>query len=145
MEFFQSRRQILDYVMLWKLFAVALSLFLLDCIYLLYTNEPDIELLGGSIMQLLGVAAVITYGFDIEIIDRRCWRYLSKVFVVYIVYCVVRPLWVLWNTSTSGADPAAVSLLWVTLGLALLLIIVVSYFQLLAMLRCARGEAAARR
>ncbi|WP_339151125.1 hypothetical protein J4T87_0011575 [Rhizobium sp. T1473] len=131
--------------MLWKLFAGALSLYLLGCIYLLYANEPTIELLVDGIMQLLGVAAVITYGFDIEIIDRRCWSYLSKVFVVYIVYYVVRPLWVLWNMPTSGTDPTTISLLWVTLGSALLLIIVVGYFQLLAMLRCARGEAVARR
>ncbi|CAN7646078.1 hypothetical protein [Rhizobium sp. LjRoot258] len=131
--------------MLWKLFAGALSLYLLDCIYLLYTNEPTIELLVSGIMQLLGVAAVITYSFDIEIVDRRCWSYLSKVFVVYIVYNVVRPLWVLWNMPTSGTDPTIVSLLWFTLGSALLLIIVVGYFQLLAMLRCARGEAVAQR
>jgi hypothetical protein len=36
--------------MLWKLFAGALSLYLLDCIYLLYTNEPTVEMLGSGLV-----------------------------------------------------------------------------------------------
>ncbi|MGO7211286.1 hypothetical protein ACCS75_09345 [Rhizobium ruizarguesonis] len=130
--------------MLWKLFAGALSLYLLDCIYLLYTDEPTVEMLVGGVMQFFGVAAVITYGFDIETFDRRVWSYLSKLFAVYIVYCIVRPLWVLWSMPSFGTDPTPMLLLWIALGLALSLIIVAGYFQWLAMLRCARGEAVDR-
>ncbi|WP_245277457.1 hypothetical protein [Rhizobium leguminosarum] len=139
-----NNQQPSGHIMLWKLFAGALSLYLIDCIYILYTNEPTVELLGGGVMQFFGVAAVITYGFDIETFDRRVWSYLSKLFAVYIVYSIVRPLWVLWGMPSSGTDPTPMLLLWIALGLTLSLIVVVGYFQWLAMLRCARGEAVNR-
>ncbi|WP_245457295.1 hypothetical protein [Rhizobium leguminosarum] len=139
-----NNQQPSGHIMLWKLFAGALSLYLVDYIYILYTNEPTVDLLVGGVMQFFGVAAVITYGFDIETFDRRFWSYLSKLFAVYIVYSIVRPLWVLWGMPSPVTDPTPMLLLWIALGLALSLIIVVGYFQWLAMLRCARGEAVNR-
>jgi hypothetical protein len=130
--------------MLWKLFAGALCLWLLDCVYLLYTNQPSVEMFVGGVMQLFGVAAVLSYGFDLEIIGRRYWNTFSKIYAAYIAYCVVRPLWTIWGMSTSHNDPATISLLWIALGAVLSVILVLGYFQWLAMRRCARGEAVGR-
>jgi hypothetical protein len=131
--------------MLWKLFAGALCLWLLDCVYILYSNEPTVEMFVDGVMQLFGVAAVLSYGFDLEIIERRYWSTFSKIYAAYIAYRVVRPLWTLWGISTSHDDSATLSLMWMGLGAVLLLIATLGYFQWLAMLRCSRGEAAGRR
>lgn len=131
--------------MLWRLFAVALCLLLLNCVYLLYRDQPTVEMFVAGVMQLFGAAAVLSYGFDLEIIDRQYWSSFSKIYAAYIAYCIVQPLWTLWGISTSHNDSATLSLLWAGLGVVLLLIATLGYFQWLAMLRCSRGEAAGRR